>query len=58
VEIYKNNKTTNLAPTVEAWHLPSEPWLFTVDGAGTIVGRIDGAFGRKEIAAQLEALAS
>jgi len=56
VEIYKNNKTTDLAPTVEAWALPSEPWLYTVDGAGTIVGAIDGAFGKGEITQQLDAL--
>jgi hypothetical protein len=58
IEIYKNNKTTNLAPTVEAWALPSEPWLYTIDGAGTIVGAIDGAFGKAEIVQQLDALAS
>ncbi len=56
VDIYENNKTTKLAPTVEAWRLPSEPWLYTVDGSGTIVGRIDGAFGRDEIVTQLDAL--
>ncbi|MSO78747.1 MAG: hypothetical protein EXQ79_03985 [Acidimicrobiia bacterium] len=49
VEIYKNNKTIDLAPTVEAWGLPSEPWLYTIDGAGTIVGALDGAFGKGEI---------
>ena len=57
-DIYLNNETTNLSPTVEAWGLPSEPWLYTIDGGGTIVGRIDGAFGREEIAAQLDALAT
>ncbi len=57
-DIYLNNETVDLSPTVEAWGLPSEPWLYTIDGAGTIVGRIDGAFGREEIAAQLEALSA
>jgi len=56
VEIYLNNETTSLAPTVEAWGLPSEPWLYTIDAAGTIVGRIDGAFGRQEIVSQLDPL--
>lgn len=58
VEIYKNNKTVDLAPTVEAWGLPSEPWLYTIDGAGTIVGAIDGAFGKGEIKELLNGLSS
>jgi hypothetical protein len=56
VEIYRSNKGATLAPTVEAWGLPSEPWLYTIDGAGTIVGRLDGAFGGDEMRARLEAL--
>jgi hypothetical protein len=58
VEIYSSNKGATLAPTVEAWGLPSEPWLYTIDGAGTIVGRLDGAFAGDEMRAQLEALAA
>jgi len=56
VEIYKSNKGADLAPTVEAWGLPSEPWFYTIDGAGTIVSRLDGAFGGDEMKASLEAL--
>ena len=56
VEIYASNKGADLAPTVEAWGLPSEPWFFTIDGAGTIVSRLDGAFGSDEMQATLEAL--
>jgi hypothetical protein len=56
VEIYRSNRGADLSPTVEAWGLPSEPWLYTVDAAGVIAGRLDGAFGRDEIRAQLEAL--
>jgi hypothetical protein len=58
VEIYKSNQGADLAPTVEAWGLPSEPWFFTIDGAGTIVSRLDGAFGGDEVRAALEALTS
>jgi hypothetical protein len=58
VEIYQNNKTTNLAPTVEAWGIETEPWLYTVDPAGTLVGAIDGAFGKGEIVQQLDDLAA
>jgi hypothetical protein len=58
VEIYRSNKGADLSPTVEAWRIQTEPWLYTVDGDGTIVGRIDGAFGRDEIVSQLDALAA
>jgi hypothetical protein len=56
VEIYKSNKGVALDPTVDAWALPGEPWLYTVDGGGIVRGRLDGAFGRKEIVQQLDAL--
>jgi hypothetical protein len=56
VEIYKTNKGTALVPTVDAWQLPGEPWLYTVDGSGIVQGRLDGAFGRKEIVQELDDL--
>ena len=35
VDIYKSlTGRPTLSPTVEAWKLPSEPWLFGIDGAG------------------------
>jgi hypothetical protein len=58
IEIYKSNRGVKHVPTVDAWGLPSEPWLFTIDGSGAIRGRVDGAFGREEIAQQLDALIS
>jgi hypothetical protein len=57
VEIYQHNETTDLISTVSAWNLPSEPWLFTVDGAGTIVERLDGAFGKQEMIQLLDEIA-
>ena len=45
-----------LVPTVEAWHLPSEPWLFGISGDGTVQSRIDGAFGGTEMKALLDSL--
>jgi hypothetical protein len=56
VEIYKSNRGADVAPTVAAWGLPSEPWFYTIDPTGTIVGRLDGAFGGDEMRSQLEAL--
>jgi hypothetical protein len=58
VDIYKDLKATKESPTVTAWSLPSEPWLFTVDGAGTIVSRLDTAFGTKEMTLALDQLVS
>lgn len=56
VEIYESNRGARRAPTVAAWDLPSEPWLFTVDGAGVIKGRLDGAFATNEVRAALDRL--
>jgi hypothetical protein len=58
VEIYRNLTGTDLVPTVEAWGLPSEPWLFGVDATGNVVARIDGAFGHDEQQDLLQRLVS
>jgi hypothetical protein len=49
VDIYKNLNTAKLSPTVKAWGLPSEPWLYGIDGAGTITARLDTAFAKTEM---------
>jgi hypothetical protein len=56
VEIYRDQTSDALVPTVEAWGLPGEPWLFGIDGTGTVVGRLDGAFGRDEVTGLLDRL--
>lgn len=56
IEIYQKATGTTLVPTVEAWHLPSEPWLFGIDGNGIIQSRVDGAFGGTEMKAVLDRL--
>ncbi len=56
VEIYKGPEGPDLSPTVNAWNLPSEPWLFGIDGTGKVVSRIDGAFDRGEIRGLLQGL--
>jgi len=35
-EIWQDRITQRRSPTVEEWHLPSERWLFVVDGQGII----------------------
>ena len=56
VEIYQAPTGTKLSPTVDAWHIDSEPWLFGVDAGGTIRARLDGAFGGNEMKALLDGL--
>jgi hypothetical protein len=56
VEIYENNQTTDVIPTVRAWGLGGEPWLFGVDSRGLVTARLDGAFDQAEIRAVLDGL--
>ena len=45
--------TQTFAPTVEEWKLRSEPWIFVVDGGGTIRARFEGLTTRREVEAAL-----
>lgn len=56
VEIYKNATDPTLVPTVEAWGLQSEPWLFGINGSGTVTERLDGAFATSEVTGLLDRL--
>jgi hypothetical protein len=58
VEIYKSAEGSELVPTLEGWGIMSEPWLYTIDGTGTIQGRLDGAFSTSEIKELLDRLAA
>ncbi|MFN8203745.1 MAG: hypothetical protein U0S48_14350 [Solirubrobacteraceae bacterium] len=43
-EIYNNNKVSDgFRPQVEAWRLPTEPWIFVIDRDGRISDRFEGA---------------
>lgn len=54
-EIYKNNKIEDgFRPQVDAWRLPTEPWLFAIDKQGRIVERIEGAFSLDELRAAVK----
>jgi len=57
-EIYTNLSGNETTPTVQAWGIESEPWLFGVDGAGNVVARLDGAFGHDEQQQLLQKLVS
>ena len=56
IEIYQSLTGTALVPTVSAWRLQTEPWLFGIDAAGTISARLDGAFGGTEMKKLLDSL--
>jgi hypothetical protein len=58
VEIYRSTEGSDLVPTLDGWGIQSEPWLYTIDGSGTIQGRLDGAFSTSEIKALLDRLAA
>ncbi|MGH9027293.1 MAG: hypothetical protein ACRDWD_14435 [Acidimicrobiia bacterium] len=58
VEIYRSLTGAALVPTVDDWRLESEPWLFGIDGAGTVIERLDGAFDRGEIRGLLDRLSA
>jgi hypothetical protein len=58
VEIYRNLTGSDLVPTVAAWGIQTEPWLFGVDASGNVVTRLDGAFGHDEQQRLLEELVS
>ena len=51
MEIYKDNDPSleENRPQVEAFHLPTEPWLFVIDSKGRIADEIEGAFGVEEL---------
>jgi hypothetical protein len=49
MEIYAKNKPPALRPQVEAYNLPTEPWLFVIDCDGKVDTRIEGAFSASEL---------
>jgi hypothetical protein len=58
VEIYTNLSGNETTPTVQAWGIQTEPWLFGVDATGNVVSRLDGAFGHDEQEQLLQHLVS
>jgi hypothetical protein len=55
-EVYVlNQPAKGLRAQLKAFHLQTEPWLFTVNRSGVIAARLEGAFGVKAVAGALEA---
>lgn len=60
IEVYRNIDVENFADleivdAVAAWALPTEPWVYVVDGNGVIVARFEGFVTLQELGAALEA---
>ena len=45
-----------ISEAVSAWGLPSEPWVFVMDGQGRVSSRFEGALGEGEIEEALAAV--
>jgi hypothetical protein len=55
MEIYNGNEVNKgYRPQVGQFHLPSEPWLFTIDKQGKVAARIEGAFSASELEAAIK----
>ncbi len=55
-EVYVDNQPSRgLRPQMRAFHLETEPWLFTVNRRGIIAARLEGAFGVNAMRQALEA---
>ena len=54
-EIFKDLETNNVVTATEAWlGTTGEPWVFALDGAGTVRARLSGAFATDEIRSAIE----
>jgi hypothetical protein len=55
-EVYADNQPSHgLRPQLKAFHLQTEPWLFTIDRHGRIAARLEGSFGVNAFTAALQA---
>jgi hypothetical protein len=50
MEIYNDNEVDKgFREQVLKWKLPTEPWVFTINSAGKVAARIEGAFSAREL---------
>jgi hypothetical protein len=55
-EIYKDNQVNKgYTPQFLTYHLPTEPWAFTIDRTGKIAARIEGAYSADELTKAVKA---
>ncbi len=60
VEVYTNldaqaGEELELAPAILEWGLPSEPWVFVMDGDGVVSSAFEGAINADELVTAIEA---
>jgi hypothetical protein len=54
MEIYNENELDKgFRQQVLEWKLPTEPWLFTIDGDGKVAASLEGAYSARELEAAL-----
>ena len=59
MEVYRDNRIDKgIRPQMAAFHLLSEPWLFTFNRSGKVAARIEGAFSERELAQAIAAAKS
>src|SRR5215203_2570296 len=59
MEVFRDNRIDKgIRPQMAAFHLLSEPWLFTFDRSGKVAARIEGAFSERELAQAIAAAKS
>jgi glutathione peroxidase-family protein len=59
VEVFENPAEPDAlreAPAFLAWNLPSEPWVFVVDGDGRITARFEGTITEAELRGEVRRL--
>ena len=59
VEVFENPaepEALREAPAFLEWNLPSEPWIFVVDGAGRITARFEGTITEAELRGEVRRL--
>jgi hypothetical protein len=55
-EVYADNQPTQgLRQQMAAFHLETEPWVFTINRQGIIAARLEGAFGLNELRQAIQA---
>jgi hypothetical protein len=59
MEIYnENDPSKGVRPQVRAFNLPSEPWLFAINGKGVVSSAVEGALGLERMTAALDKAAA
>jgi hypothetical protein len=50
MEVFRDNRIDKgIRPQMAAFHLQTEPWLFTFNRAGKVAARLEGAFSEREL---------